>query len=246
MKILGVIPARGGSKAVPRKNLKMLASKPLISYVIEAVLKSDLLNRVIVSTEDEEIAQVAKRFGAEVPFLMPPELARDEVSLIPVAQHAARYFDKEGWKADIIASIQPTSPLIEAENIDSAINKLMETGCDSVVTVCKITHGHPYWAMKLEDDTLTPVNPKGFRYLQKQDLPPFYMINGALYVRRRKVLEEWSGHDFALGKDVRAIVMDEIKSIDIDSPLDLMIAKTVIKAGKKIRNKKNSFYLRSP
>lgn len=235
MKVLGVIPARGGSKGVPRKNLQMLVGNPLIFYVINAALESKLLNRVIVSTEDEEIARVARSYGAEVPFTRPKELARDEVSLIPVVQHAMRYLDEnEGWKADIIVSIQPTSPLIESLDIDSAIDKLIKTGCDSVVSVCKIVHGHPYWAMRLDGDKLTPLNPEGHRYLQRQDLPAFYMINGALYVRRRKVLENWNGRDFALSKDVRAIVMDEIKSIDINAPLDLMIAEAAIKAGKRM------------
>lgn len=233
MKVLGVIPARGSSKSVPRKNLQRIAGKPLIAHVIEEALRSKLLNRVIVSTEDEEIAKVARSYGAEVPFTRPKELARDEVSIIPVVQHAMRYLDEnESWRADVIASIQPTSPLTEATDIDSAITKLIETGCDSVVSVCKIAHGHPYWAMRLDGDRPTPLNPEGYRYLQKQDLPPFYTINGALYIRRRSVLENWDGRDFGLGKDVRAIVMDEIKSIDIDTPLDLMVAEAVIKAGK--------------
>ncbi len=236
MKVLGVIPARGGSKGVPRKNLRLLAGRPLVSYVIEAALKSKLLNRVIVSTDDKGIARVARRYGAEVPFMRPRELALDEVSIIPVVQHAMRYFDESyGWRADAIASIQPTSPLIGATDIDSAITKLMKTGCDSVVSVCKIVHGHPYQAMKLKGDRLTPLDPKGLGYLQKQDLPPLYMINGALYVRRRKVLEEWRGRDYALGRDVRAIVMDEIKSIDVDTPVDLTFAEIVIKAGRKLK-----------
>ncbi len=218
-----------------RKNLRCIAGKPLIAYVIEKALKSKLLNRVIVSTEDEEIAGVARSYGAEVPFVRPKELALDEVSIIPVVQHAMGHLNKnEGWRADVIASIQPTSPLTGATDIDSAITKLIETGCDSVVSVCKITHGHPYWAMRLDGDRLTPLNPEGHRYLQKQDLPLFYMINGALYVRKREVLEKWDGRDFALGKDIRAIVMNEIKSIDIDTPIDLLIAETVIKAGKRL------------
>lgn len=233
MKMLGVIPARGGSKSIPRKNLKSVAGKPLIAYALEAALKSKLLDRVIVSTEDQEIARVAKSYGAEVPFIRPEELTRDEVSIIPVVQHAMKRLEEsEGWRADVIASIQPTSPLIEATDIDSAIDKLIKTGCDSVVSVCKIVHGHPYWAMRLEGDRLTPLNPEGYRYLQKQDLPSFYVLNGALYVRRREILENWSGRDFALGEDVRAIVMDEAKSMDIDTPLDLIVAENLIKAKK--------------
>lgn len=232
MKILGVIPARGGSKGIPGKNLKNIAGKPLIAYVIGKALKSKLLERVIVSTDDEEIAKTAKSYGAEVPFIRPKALARDEVSLIPVIQHAMRYLDNKNWKADVIASIQPTSPLIEAADIDLAIDKLLKTGCDSVVSVCKIVHGHPYRAMRLKNDRITPLHEESYRYLQKQDLPQFYMINGALYVRRREVLENWSGHDFALGEDIRAIIMDEIRSINIDTPLDLIIAEIMIETRK--------------
>lgn len=230
MKVLGVIPARGGSKSIPRKNLKYIAGKPLIAYVIETALKCRLLNRVIVSTEDKEIGRVAKSYGAEVPFLRPKELARDEVSIIPVVQHAMRYLEKnESWKADVIASIQPTSPLIEAADIDRAVNQLVKSRCDAVISVCKITHGHPFRALRVEGDKVIPLYRKGFRYLQKQDLPTLYMPNGALYVRRREILERWNGRDFALGKEIRAIIMDELKSINIDTPLDLVIVEAVIK-----------------
>ena len=211
--------------------MRKLAGKPLISYVIEAALKSKRLGRVIVSTEDGEIARVAERCGAEVPFIRPAPLARDEVSLVPVVQHAVKYLrEREGWNAEIVASIQPTSPLLEDKDIDSAIGKLSKTGCDSVVTVCKLTHGHPYWSLKMKGDKILPFYPKGFRCLQKQDLLPFYIINGALYVRRRKVLESWSGRDFGLGKDVRAVVMDELRSVDIDTQLNSLVAQAIIRA----------------
>lgn len=233
MRILGVIPARGGSKTIPRKNLSLLAGKPLLAYALEAALKSKLLDRVIVSTEDEEIARVARSYGAEAPFVRPKELARDEVSIIPVVQHAMKCLgESEGWIADIIASIQPTSPLVETTDIDSAIDKLIKTGCDSVVSVCRIVHGHPYWAIRLEGDRAIALDKRGYEHLQKQDLPVFYMPNGALYVRKREVLEKWDGRGFALGRDVRAIVMDEAKSIDIDTLLNLIVAENLIKAKK--------------
>ncbi|HDI12705.1 MAG TPA: acylneuraminate cytidylyltransferase family protein [Hadesarchaea archaeon] len=230
MKILGVIPARGGSKGVPGKNLKKLAGKPLISYVIEAALRSKRLNRIIVSTDDRKIAKVAKRCGAEIPFIRPAALARDEISLIPVIQHAVKYLEEnEGWSAEVVASIQPTSPLLESRDIDFAITKLIKTKCDSVVTICRITHGHPYWALKMKGDRLIPFYSRGFRCLQKQDLPPLYHINGALYVRWRKILESWSGKDFGLGRDVRAVVMDELRSVDIDTQLDFLVAEALLK-----------------
>jgi len=241
MKVLGIIPARGSSKTIQRKNLKKLGSRPLIYYAIKNALESKKLDRVIVSTEDKEIAEVAKKYGAEVPFLRPKKLARDNVSLIPVVIHAMRYLEKkEGWKADVVVSIQPTSPFLEAEDIDRAISKLIRTRCDSVVTICKLTHGHPYWAYRLKNGKLEPLFRYGSKYLQKQDLPPFYSITGGLYVRWRKLLENWSGSDFALGKNIGAIILDEIKAIDIDTPIDFAIAETV---KKKISiNQNNNHY----
>lgn len=218
---------------MPRKNLKPLAGGPLISYAIRAAKESKLIDRLIVSTDDEEIAKVARGEGADVPFIRPPELAGDEISLIPVAQHSAKYLEeKEGWRADVVVTIQPTSPFIGASDIDSAVRRLIDSGCDSVVTVTEITHGHPFQALKLEGDRISPLNPEGFRFLQKQDLPKVYRINGALYARKRKVLDEWNGRDYCLGKDCRAVVMDELKSIDIDTPMDFLIADTMAREKK--------------
>jgi CMP-N,N'-diacetyllegionaminic acid synthase len=229
IKVVGVIPARGGSKGIPRKNLKPLAGKPLIAYILEAALQVKTLDRVIVSTEDEEIAAVAKGYGAEVPFLRPRELAGDEVSIIPVVRHTMEYLDGQGYRPDIMVSLQPTAPLIEPGDIENAVNKLIETGCDSVVSVCQIARQHPYWAMKLERDRLVPLYAEGFRFLQRQDLPHLYSLTGAIYVRRRELIEKWRGHDFALGVYVRAVILDEEKSIDINDPLDFRVAEAILK-----------------
>lgn len=228
-KVLGVVPARGGSRGIPRKNLKMLAGKPLIAYILEAALQAKTLDRVIVSTEDEEVAAVAREYGVEVPFLRPKDLARDEVSLIPVVKHAMEYLDNQGWRANIVVSLQPSSPLTEPADIDNAVNKMIETGCDSVVSVYQIERQHPYWAMKLDEDRLIPVYPEGFRFLQRQELPPLYVLVGAIYVRRRELLEKWSSKDFALGGDVRGIVMSPEKSIDINEPMDFLVAEAILK-----------------
>jgi len=228
-KVLAVIPARGGSKGIPRKNLKLLAGKPLIAYIIEAALKAKTLDKVMVSTEDEEIAAVAKEYGAEVSFLRPPELARDEISLIPVVKHAMEFWDRQSWRADIIVSLQPTSPLTEPQDIDKAVDTMVNTGCDAVVSVCRIEHPHPFRAMKLEEGRLLPLYPEAQKFLQRQDLPPLYASSGAVYVRRREVLENWSGEDFALGEDVRALVMSTEKSIDINSPIDFLMLEAKLK-----------------
>lgn len=235
IKVLAVIPARGGSKGIPRKNIKMLAGKPLIAYIIEAALKAKTQDKVIVSTEDEELAAIAREYDAEVPFLRPKELARDEVSLIPVVKHAMEYLDNQGWRAEIVVSLQPTSPLTEPHDIDNAVNKMLETNCDSVVSVERIEKHHPFRAMKLKGDRLFPLTEyTSEKYLQKQDRPSAYGFNGAIYVRKKELLEKWSGEDFALGDDARAIIMDSGKSVDINNPLDFLIAEAILK--NKARN----------
>ncbi|MFC2066183.1 cytidylyltransferase domain-containing protein [Chloroflexota bacterium] len=228
LRVLGVIPARGGSKGIPRKNLKLLNGKTLIAYIIEVALKAKTLSRLIVSTDDEEIADTARKLGAEVPFLRDPELARDEVSLIPVAKHAMESMDKLGWQAGIIVSLQSTAPFTEPEDIDNAVNKLIETGCDSVVSVFGAERPHPYRALRLEGERLLPLHPEGFRFLQRQDLPTFYALSGGIYVRRRKLLGEWNGKDFALGEDIRAVIIPQERAVDINTPLDFLVAEALI------------------
>lgn len=229
MKVLGVIPARAGSKSIPRKNLQEVGGRPLITYVLEAAREARSLDRVIVSTDSEEIAQVALAWGVEVPFLRPPELARDEVSLIPVVRHAMEFFDALGDPPQVVASIQPTNPFLTAADIDRAVSLLEVTGCESVVTVTEIRQGHPFRAMRLEGDRVFPLTEyTSDRYLQKQDRPPAYRFTGGLYVRRRHLLEQWNGRDFALGEAVRGIVLEPERAIDVDHPLDLLLVRALM------------------
>ena len=132
-KILGVITARGGSKGIPGKNIKLLCGKPLIAYTIEAAKKSGALDRLILSTDDPTIAQVAKSFGCEVPFMRPPELAKDHVSHLPVMQHAVQWLsNKEGYKPEYVMILQPTSPLRQPFHIKETVDLILETDADSV------------------------------------------------------------------------------------------------------------------
>ena len=229
MSVLLVIPARGGSKTIPRKNLADVAGRPLISYAIENALGSKLVDRVIVSTEDAEIAETARSWGAEVPFERPSELAGDEVSLVPVVAHAMRSLDEAGWRAEVIVSLQPTAPFIGAETLDAGIRLLLTSGCDSVVSVRRVEHNHPFWIQEMDQEhRIRFVNPTGEKLLQKQDLPPFYFLCGCFYVRQRPVLEEWSGRDFGLGRDRRAVVVDAREALDIDTPIDLALCRTLM------------------
>lgn len=226
MKVLGVIPARGGSKSIPRKNLAPVNGRPLLAYIADAARGARRLDRVVVSTEDEEIARAAEALGCEVPFLRPPELATDEVSIVPVVRHAMESMDAAGFHGDVVVSLQATSPFLEAEDIDRAVEKLEQTGADSVVSVERIEHAHPFWVKKLEGDRLLPFGAfSDDSYLQRQDLPPAYILDGGLFVRRRHLLERWTGKDFGLGADVRAIELGGMKSIHIDDPLELEMAR---------------------
>lgn len=229
MSVLLVIPARGGSKGIPRKNLQPVAGRPLISYAIEHALAAATVDHVLVSTEDPEIAEVAHAWGAEVPFMRPSELAKDHISLIPVVAHAAKTTDALGWKVSVVVSLQPTAPLLRSSTIDAGVRTLLDTGCDSVVSVRKVDHNHPYRIQQMDDaNRITPLLSEGEQYLQRQDLPVFYAFSGGLYVRKGQLLHDWSGGDFCLGSDRRAIEVSAEESINIDTPLDLKLFRVLL------------------
>jgi N-acylneuraminate cytidylyltransferase/CMP-N,N'-diacetyllegionaminic acid synthase len=222
---LAVIPARGGSKGISRKNIQLLLGKPLLAYTIEAAQQARSLGRILVSTEDPEIAKIASQFGAEVPFLRPSELARDETPTLPVLQHVlTRLKALENFEPEIIVLLQPTSPLRRASDIDRAVALLQKSGADSVVSLCLAEYS-PFWMRRLEGDRVLPFLPDAPEYLRRQDLPPVYQLNGAVYVTRRRVLLEQSR---LLGDDTRGIVMDVESSVDIDKPLDWKTAALIM------------------
>ena len=233
MKVLAVIPARGGSKSVPGKNLADVNGRPLVSYVVDAARRAERLDRVVVSTDDDAIAKEAEKWGAEIPFRRPAELATDDVSIIPVVEHAMREMDRTGFSADVVVSLQPTSPFLEAEDMDRAVAKLEETGADSVVSVQPVAHEHPFWVKKLDGDRVVSFNEyTNESFLQRQDLPPAYIYDGGIFARRRRLLESWSGRDFCLGQDVRAIVLGGWKSAHIDDELHLELVRVMAKKKK--------------
>lgn len=232
LKVLAVIPARGGSKGIPKKNIKLLCSKPLIYYMIEAAKKCEYIDRVVLSTEDEKIAEIAKEMGAEVPFLRPAELARDDTPLNPVLKHAMEFYDAQGWRADVIVSLQPTSPLITSDIISLVIKKYIDTNCDSVVTVTEIRHGHPYRAKRLADgDKVENFFPNfdGDRFFNRQERPPAYAYNGAIYLRKRDLVENWDGVDFGLGNDCRAVIVEPEYAVNIDDEFDFKLAEILLR-----------------
>lgn len=194
MKVLGVITARGGSKGVPGKNLKMLAGKPLLAYTVEADAASGALDRVILSTDDEAIAAAGRALGCEVPFLRPAALAQDDTPHLPVIQHAVRWLDQHaGYRPDAVMILQPTSPLRDAADIRASVDLLALSGADSVLSVSEIpVHTHPMRALSVDDTgaAVLFVTGEGVRHRinRRQDLPAAWVMNGAIYICRTGVL----------------------------------------------------------
>ena len=223
MNVLGIIPARGGSQSIPRKNLVPLGGRPLIAYTCEAALAARRLDRVIVSTDDLEIARVAQALGAEVPFLRPEALAADTVPMIDVLRHAVRSLeDRDGYRADIVVLLQPTSPLRQARHIDETVDLLLRTGADSVVSVVEVPHQFtPGSLLRLDGERLAPYE-AGPMILRRQDKPRLYARNGpaVLAVRRQTLLDGGTLY----GRDTCGYVMAPEESVDIDGPLDLDLA----------------------
>lgn len=227
-KILAVIPARGGSKGILRKNIKNIAGKPLIQWTIEAALNSNYINEIIVSTEDEEIAQISTSLGVNVPFLRPLELANDNSKTIDVINHLLGKLELEYNKYfDIILILQPTSPLRTSKQIDQAINLfLSDKSADSLVSCVKVPHiFHPESLMKLSSNNylesyIIGNNPP----TRRQDKSILYARNGAaIYLTKRDKISE-----FIFGGNLICFEMDEVDSIDIDTMEDFIKAENIL------------------
>ena len=224
--MLGVIPARGGSKGIPHKNLVPLGGKPLIAYTCEAALGSRRLARTIVSTDDRAIAAAAGRAGVEAPFLRPAHLAADDTPMIDVLRDVLETLTRtEGYVADAVVLLQPTSPFRESGHIDAAVDLLDTTGADSVVSVTAVPHQFtPASLLRLDGDRVQPYVAGGGP-LRRQDKPELYARNGpAVVAVRRHVLE--SGRLY--GDDTRALIMRRHESIDIDDAFDLEVAELLL------------------
>lgn len=221
--IVGIIPARGGSKGLPRKNIKILAGKPLIVYTIEAALHSKKLNRIIVSTEDKEIADVSREYGAEV-IIRPQDLAKDTTPTEPVIKHVVSFLKSEGYKADIIVTLQPTSPFRTSNQIDDAINEICFDNVDSVIGLKEVKE-HPYKMKKIENGHVVPFLKIYLQSNRRQDIPPLYKENGAIYITKYDFL---MNEGKIIGGNMRPFLMSNETSIDIDTHLDFKIAECLL------------------
>ncbi|MEB2777533.1 acylneuraminate cytidylyltransferase family protein [Algoriphagus sp. D3-2-R+10] len=231
MKILGVIPARGGSKGVPGKNIKFLGGKPLLAYSYEAAKNSQKLDDCILSTDDEEIAEVGKNLGLSVPFLRPSELATDSAPTLLSLVHAIEYFRNKGVQYDAICLLQPTSPFRPVNLIDVAIDKFLSSGADSLVTVLPVPdHYNPHWVFEPNQGGFLKIATGENNLIsRRQDLPPAYIRDGSIYLIRTDIILLGSLY----GNSISYLINDPEYYVNIDTPEDWKKAEQWISVNKE-------------
>lgn len=227
MRTLAIIAARGGSKRLPRKNVLDLGGKPLIAWTIEAALECPFINEVMVTTDDDEIAEIAKRYGAAVPFMRPSELAGDTATSFDAIKHAIDFYraklDKE---FDFVVLLQPTSPLRSSQHISEAFELLVKRNADAVISVCEVDHS-PLWMNTLPaDHSLGGFLRDEVKAVRSQELPKNYRLNGAIYICRTSCLLE--ERTFFISNNIFAYIMSKDTSIDIDDSFDFKMAKCLL------------------
>lgn len=229
MSTVAIIPARGGSKGLPRKNIRPLAGKPLIAHSIEVARKCNYIDRVIVTTDDKEIADISMEYGAEVPFIRPEHLASDEATTIDVLKHAIDFLEKEQSDVPNIVLLQPTSPLRSLEDLNKALELYHHNKQEVVISVCE-AQTHPYLLKKIREDSIVDFIEKPI-VTRRQDFPNVYELNGAIYICSKENIEK--GYIY---KD-RAIpfIMNRENSVDIDDEVDFLLAEAIMnKRGESI------------
>lgn len=219
--IIALIPARAGSKGILNKNIRDFCGKPLIAWTVQEAKKSKYIDRVVISTDSKKIAEIGKKFGAEVPFMRPKVLAADEALMSDVINHALGYFDEEGKPFDLLLLLQPTSPLRTAEDINHAIRMLSSKNVKAIVSV-SVTHPHPLWSNVLPvSGSMKNFLRVAVRNSNRQALPVFYNINGAIYL---SYADYFRKNNSFFGRETYAYIMPGDRSVDIDSRIDFELA----------------------
>ncbi len=232
MLVLGVIPARSGSKGVPNKNIRELNGKPLIYYSIFESLKSKLISDVVVSTDSKKFQQISIDYGADCPFIRPPELSGDDALAIPTIQHAVNEIEKKNKiKYDYIIMLQPTSPMRKSAHIDNALSKLFSSNADAIISVVNVNNNHPMKMKRfLGSDSvsgrLVDYEKPPVENCPRQKLPPVHIVNGAIYATKRDVLMKENSFQ---GEKCIGFIMDENESINIDTEIEFLIAEALMK-----------------
>lgn len=224
---IGIIPARGGSKRLKGKNILPLGGRPLISWSIEAGLSSGYIDELIVTTDCSEIAEISRRYGADIPFIRPADLATDEASSYDVIRHVIEFYKEDrNREFDFLVLLQPTSPFRDSDDIVKAITFLEEQNADAVISVCRASHS-PLWTNTLgEDLSMNNFLDGKLKNKRSQELEEYYRLNGAIYICKiESFLNEGS---LFLSDNIYAYIMDEIKSVDIDTELDFKFAQFLL------------------
>jgi CMP-N,N'-diacetyllegionaminic acid synthase len=231
-KILGIIPARGGSKSIPRKNIKPFCGKPLIAWSIQTLKESGVLDRIIVSTDDKEIADISAHFGAEIPFIRPTELAEDTTPTLPVLQHAVSWLkENEKYNPEYVLLLEPPSVSKRPFHVRGVVDLLLKTGADSVISLAEVPGVFsPYWQLNIKDegrvDLFTGGTMKNM-IRRRQDLPKSYYRNSAIYAFKTECL--FAPEPSLYGEDARGYVTDAKYALDIDTPEDWVVAEALFK-----------------
>jgi CMP-N,N'-diacetyllegionaminic acid synthase len=227
MRVLGLVPARGGSRGVPRKNIRLLGGKPLLWYTAQAARQAQRLTRIVLSTDDEEIAEIGRRAGLEVPFLRPQDLAQDDTPMLPVVRHALEFVEAGGEPYDAVCLLQPTNPLREPQDIDGCIQLLWETRADAVITTLPVPYEYnPHWVYFTEPDgRLRLSTGEAAPVPARQGLPPAVHREGSVYVSRRANIVE---HGTLYGSHLVGYPIHPSRSINIDGPDDWALAERLV------------------
>lgn len=229
-KILCIIPARGGSRGLARKNVLEICGKPLIAYSIEQALSCSYIDKVLVSTEDEEIARISKSYGADVPFMRPAELAQDDTSSLDVLLHGINRLENEGQEFEIVVMLHATSPLRAVEDIDSCIAKLVEEDAENVFSV-SLSYRNPYFNM-VEVVGEKVVQVKAGNYSSRQSAPSVYDLNASVYVWWKDVFKKKQSYYYEGSK---FYIMGKERSVDIDDEIDFELVRLLMEKKNGIR-----------
>lgn len=228
--VLALVPARGGSKGVPRKAVRPMAGRPMIAWTIAAARAAGRLDRVVVTTEDAEIASTAREWGADVPFIRPAELAGDDTpGILPVEQALDWLQREQGYTPDWVMLLQPTSPLRTGEDIDAAVALAEVRDADAVISVTEAAH-HPWWTRRVTEEGQIEDWDWAGEAARRQDLPPAFGLNGAIYLARRELLLE---HRTWYLPRTFAHVMPPERSFDVDTPLDFRVCDLLLTHGEE-------------
>lgn len=226
MNVVSIITARGGSKGIPHKNIKLLNGKPLIEYSIDESLSSKLINETYVTSEDKDIIQISMKSGANIIY-RPLELAQDDSSSVDVILHSLNYLEINNKLPDFFVLLQPTSPLRTSKDIDNAINLFINNDCDALVSVCELEH-NALLNLTIKNNFLESNCDEKFLNMRRQELPTFYSPNGAIYIIKTKVIQK---EKTFFPKKTIPYIMPQERSVDLDTEFDFKLAEFLLTSG---------------